>query len=117
MPATKFDWSSLITRVTDEIPTDVTFNIADGDITGQVEAHKMVMAMVSLPFAKMFFTADTLEKTAKEIEIKETTKPSFQIMVDVVYSKTTIEDSLRDKSVDEVFAVANIVASLLHAQL
>jgi len=106
---TPFDWSNIITRVVNETPPDVIFVIPDGDIKAEVDAHKMVLGMISLVFRRSFFSTDTTDRTAQRIEILETTKPAFQIMVDAIYNRTTINASLKDKSVDEVFAVVNIV--------
>jgi len=106
---TPFDWSNMITRVVNETPPDVIFVIPDGDIKAEVDAHKMVLGMISLVFRRSFFSTDTADRTAQRIEILETTKPAFQIMVDAIYNRTTINASLKDKSVDEVFAVVNIV--------
>jgi len=101
----KFDWSSLITRILDETPPDVIFKIVEGDLSSEVEAHKQVLGMVSLTFRNMFRNMPG----AKVIEIKETTKEAFQIMVNSIYNKSPIDISLANKSVDEIFAVVNLI--------
>merc|ERR1719203_771473 len=57
----------------------------------------------------MFFTTNVGDKTAKEIKIKETTKEAFKIMIDAIYSTKSIEDSLKGKSVKDVFNVVDLL--------
>merc|ERR1719319_1870141 len=65
--------------------------------------------MVSPVFEDMFYTHNTASKSAKEIEIPDTTKPAFEIMITAIYDAMLIEDSLKGKSVNEVFNVLYLV--------
>lgn len=112
MSATPFNWPVLIAEIIDEasgIPPDVFFQIMEDDQVQEVKAHKMVLAMVSPMFRKMFYTSDVGDKTAKEIKIKETTKAAFEVMLDAIYNIRSLEENLKDKSVHEVFGVINLV--------
>ena len=116
------DWSERIANLNkgfSGIPKDVKFKIVEPDwteesktgVVHEVEAHRIVLAMASTVFHTMFFgSGDTFEDVRKgEIIIKETTKEAFETMVNVVYNTVSMEESLKDKSVDEVFAVLNLV--------
>merc|ERR1719416_292268 len=58
--------------------------------------------MVSPVFEDMFYTHNTASKSAKEIEIPDTTKPAFEIMISAIYDAMLIEDSLKGKSAKEI---------------
>ena len=47
----------------------------------------------------MFFVSNTMDKTHKEITVKQTTVEAFQIMVSAIYNTRQMEESLVDKSV------------------
>lgn len=102
-----FNWSRVMDETID-IPMDVTFKIVEDGIVAEVKAHKMVLGMVSRVFKTMFFITSIGDKSAMEIPVKNTTKPAFQIMIDAVYNKISIEDSLKEKSVYEIFAVLDL---------
>jgi len=111
MDSTPFNWS-LVAQIMDEafgIPTDVTFHILEGDQTEEVKTHKIILGIVSPVFKTMFFTTNVGDKAAKEIKIKETTKEAFQIMIDAIYSTRSIEVSLKEKSVEDIFDVVDLL--------
>jgi len=105
MTPTPFGWS----KRTCGIPFDVTFHIVENGQLHVVEAHKMILAMVSDIFKTMFYATEVGNKTANAIKIEKTTALAFQIMIDAVNSSKRIEDSLQGKSVQEIFDVVNLV--------
>ena len=112
MIPTPFDWPRLITEITDEsfgIPPDITFQIVENGQLHEVKAHKMILALVSHTFKTMFYATDVGDKTAKITKIDQTNAPTFQIVIDAVYSIKSIEASLKGKSVDEVFDVVKLL--------
>ena len=103
------DWSLRLAEVikaSSDIPTNITFKIEDIGKEKDVKAHKLVMGMASEAFGKMLYVHD---KEAKEIVVKETTVAAFTAMVDAIYNTKTIHESLKDKTVHEMFAVLNLV--------
>jgi len=114
-----FDWS-LIASLADEsfgIPPDVTFQIDDGDQVYEIKAHKTILGMVSLPFKTMLYTTEVGDKTAKVIRIGETTGPAFQILIDAIYQTKSLFDSLKGKSVEEIFDVVYLIEQYQISQL
>ena len=115
------DWSSRLKQVMDEssnIPTDFCFKIADKDnISKEVKAHKIFLAMASPVFNKMFFGSDFTEKSTKETTVENTTQEAFKIMVNAIYNIETITNSLVGKSVHEVFTVLDLVVRYEIAEL
>ena len=93
-----------------EIPYDVTFNVYDeGTKIGRVKAHKMVLAIASPVFRGQFFTCDTQDKNASEIDIYDTTFSAFHIMIAVIYSKDSLIGWLVSAKIEEVFDMLNLV--------
>jgi len=119
-PAKRFKWS-LLASLADEtfgIPPDVTFLIVEKDQVHKIEAHKMLLGVVSPTFKLMLYTTRVGDNAAKkEFEIKETTAPAFQTIIDAIYATKSIEDSLRDKSVKEVFDVIFLIEQYQIVQL
>merc|ERR1719186_1384799 len=118
MSLPQFDWSRFIDEIAD-IPSDVVFEIVD-KIDGQVyeiECHKIVVGMVSPTFKLMFYTTDVGDKTAQKITILGTTRPAFQIIINVLYKVKSIEDSLKEKPLQEVFDVINLIERYQMADL
>jgi len=108
----RFDWYKLIAGVTDEsfgIPPDVVFQIVENGQLVEIKAHRMILAMVSPYFKMMFYTTEVGDKNAKEVKIQETTAPAFQILMNAIYDTKSIEDSLRGKSVQEIFDVLYLI--------
>ena len=106
------DWSLRISeaiKATPEFPTDITFKIEEVDEEGEVKAHRLVLGLASQVFKKMLFVTGTDDKEAKEIPVEETTVAAFRAMVDAIYNTKTIQESLKDKTVHEMFAVLNLV--------
>ena len=110
------DWSTRLSQFTSEdskIPHDVTFKIEgennDPRIPQEVKAHKMILSMASPVFMKMFYVSDTLDKSAQLIVVRQTTVDAFRIMVHAIYNTTPLEESLKDKSVEEMFLVLDLV--------
>ena len=101
-------FQDVISRDTN-IPTDITFQIVEGDEVIDVKAHKMILGMVSPVFLNMFYVVDTNDRTAKKIIIQQTSAPAFQIMLDAIYFVKSIKNSLKGKTVDEIFAVLDVV--------
>ena len=84
------------------IPTDVTFVIEQ--CASQVKAHKLILAMGSPVWLKQFY-GSLAKKDEKTITIKETTKESFETMVDFLYGK---EIDWKVKTVEGLFNIANM---------
>ena len=63
-----------------QFPADVIFKIVEDDKVHDIKAHKMLMAMASSVFRKMF-TLDFKEKNSNEVKIEETTQVAFQVGV------------------------------------
>merc|ERR1719186_2447416 len=57
-------------------------------------------------FRDMFAQMDNF---AQEIIIEDTTAPAFRIIIDAIYSVKTIKESLKGKTVDEIFAILYLV--------
>merc|ERR550519_627943 len=90
-----------------EIPTDITFKFVEaGGGDTEVSAHKMILAMVSQPFRHLFFANNTMDNV---MVIEDTTRPTFQMMIDAIYNVKSMKESLQGKTVDEMFAVLYIV--------
>ena len=65
-----YDWSRLVADVTDEsfgIPFDVGFQIVENGQMYEIEAHIMILGIVSSTFKTMFYSTDVGDKTAKSI--------------------------------------------------
>ena len=93
-----------------EIPTDINFKIEDETKEEKnVKAHRMVMGMASPAFRKMLFVTRTDDKVAEEISVEETSEAAFRAMVEAIYNTKTIKESLKEKTVHEMFAVLNLV--------
>ena len=100
-------WSTrvaLLLAQTDSILTDVTFEI-EGKI---VRAHKLILAMASPVFMKMFFTSEFADKKAQEIPVKETTHEAFEVMVEAIYNTTSMQKTPLMKSAGDIFDVLNL---------
>ena len=101
---------SELVQTSSEMPTDVTFKIEeDMNKKDEVKAHRLVMGMASEPFRKMLFVTDTEDKESKEIKVSETTVAAFRAMVDAIYDTKTIGESLKEKTVHEMFDVLNLL--------
>jgi len=112
MSPAHFNWSKLIADLTDEtfgIPPDVVFQIEENDQVQEIMAHKTIFAMISPYFKMMFYSMVAGDKTTKVFKIENTTAPAFQIIKDAIYNNKSIEDSLQDKSLDEVFDVVVLI--------
>jgi len=94
-----------------EIPPDIIFKFtsAGGEDGEEVAAHKMILSIVSKIFRNMFYVHNTLDKSATEMVMEDTTKPVFQMMIDAVYNKKPLKENLQGKSVQEMFAVLYLV--------
>lgn len=108
---TTIDWKSRLGEVEgEEIPFDITFNVfEEGTLMGGIQAHKMVLAIASPVFKRQFFTCDTQDKSAAEIDIYDTTYSAFHIMIADVYSKFSLKEWLGTAEVGEVFEVLKLV--------
>jgi len=93
-----------------EIPFDVAFNIyEEGTLSGKVKAHKNLLAFASPVFKGQFFTCDTQDKNAAEINIYDTTYWAFNLMIADVYSKHSLKEWLSVAKIGEVFEVLKLV--------
>ena len=104
------DWSSrhaFFLQENSDLPPDVTFKIVEDDEVHDVNAHKMIMAMASPVFRKMF-KQHFKEKDSKEVKVEETTRAAFQAMVDAIYNTKQLSASLEGKTVQEIFDVLNL---------
>jgi len=90
-------------------PPDIAFRIKDNDGEHEIKAHALVLAMASDEFNKMLFgRGNNLEQTSEYIIVREN-KAAFVIMVNAIYNTSPIEESLKNKSIHEVFAVLDLV--------
>ena len=80
------------------IPPDVTFICGEHEDRGEVHAHKIVLALKSTVFKKMFFTPGETLKTDVVTNIK-----AFKLMINFMYEK---EDIWAEISLVELFQVA-----------
>jgi len=105
------NWSRQLEQLeAEEIPYDVTFNVYEkGTKIGRVKAHKMVLAIASPVFRGQFFTCDTQDRTASEIDIYDTTYSAFQVMIDVIYSKYSLTWWQGSSNIEEVFDMLSLV--------
>ena len=68
-----------------DIPTDVKFLFKDeGEIVGEIRAHKLILCFVSDVFKRGFQGG---WKDDGIIEIEDVKKESFQAMLDYIYNK------------------------------
>ena len=107
MDPTRINWSRRMAALLSDsdIPTDVTFKFKRSN-DSEVSAHRMILAVVSPMFRDMFAQMDIFDQ---EIIIEDTTAPAFRIIIDAIYSVKTIKESLRGKTVDEIFAILYLV--------
>ena len=72
-----------------EVPTDVRFQVVDreGVEEGEVVAHRILLSAASPVFKKMFFVADTQDRRAPVIVVRDTSKAAFQALVAAIYSR------------------------------
>ena len=97
-----------------ELPPDVTFNVfqTSGTYKGlnhfrisinsasfivSVRAHKLILAAVSPVFRRMFFSSNNdipFTTEEDEIEITDSECFAFQNMINFIYSKVTISNTL-----------------------
>jgi len=108
---TSFDWSRQFEQVGDgEIPYDITFNVyEEGTFIGSIKAHKVVLAINSPVFEKQFFTCDTQDKNASEMDIYDTTYSAFHIMIADIYNKHSLIEWLNVAKVEQVFDVLKLL--------
>jgi len=68
------------------IPTDIAFAFVDenGD-SSNIAAHKYLLAMASPVFKAMFF--GPAKETKEVVQMKETNKEAFSLMIDYIYGK------------------------------
>ena len=107
------DWSLRMTealKASSKIPTDISFKI-EGDENKEevVKAHRFVLGLASEVFREMLFDTGTNDQEAQDIPVKETTVAAFRAMVEAIYNTKTIQESLEEKTVHEMFAVLNLV--------
>ena len=69
----------------------------------------MILALVSPVFRKMLYVHNTVNMFAQVIILEDTTAPVFRIFMDAIYGVTPIQESLKGKTVDEIFAVLYLV--------
>jgi len=90
-------------------PPDVAFRIKDNNGEHEIKAHALVLAMASDEFNKMLFgRGNNMEQTSEYIIVREN-KAAFEIMVNAIYNTSPIEESLKNKSVHELFTVLDLV--------
>merc|ERR1719505_417222 len=101
-----------------ESPPDVTFKFTkDMDGDNKVTAHKLILAMVSQVFRSMFFVHNTKDRSVNEITIEDSTKAAFQIMIEAIYNVKTMRESLKEKTIHEIFAVLYLVTKYKISEL
>jgi len=108
---TSFDWSRQFEQHGNgEIPYDITFNVYEEEtFIGNIKAHKVVLAIKSPVFKGQFFTCDTQDKNASEIDIYDTTYSAFYIMIADLYIKHALFDWLNSAKVEQVFDVLKLL--------
>jgi len=119
MSGNPFNWS-LVAGMADEafgIPPDVTFQIVEGDQVYEIRAHKTILGLVSPSFKMMFYTTEVGDKTSKVVKIGQTTAPAFQTLIDAIYHTKSLKDSLKGKSIKEIFDVIFLIEQYQIGQL
>ena len=108
---TTINWKRQLGEVEgEEIPFDISFNVfEEGVLIGSIKAHKTVLAIASPVFKRQFFTCDTRDKNAAEIDIYDTTYSAFNIMIADVYSKHSLREWLSIAKIEKVFEVLKLV--------
>ena len=88
------------------IPFDITFQIMDDkelNMMGEIKGHKLLLGLYSPVFKKQFYSDG---KDSKDIiPIKQTTRESFEKMIDFIYSK---EIDWATLTVMELYDVVNL---------
>jgi len=108
---TTINWKRQLGEVEgEEIPFDISFNVfEEGVLIGSIKAHKTVLAIASPVFKRQFFTCDTRDKNAAEIDVYDTTYSAFNIMIADVYSKHSLREWLSIAKIEKVFEVLKLV--------
>jgi len=110
----EFSWSLKFGQIAENsydmyIPPDITFKILENGVEYEIKAHKMLIGVVSPVFHRTFFVSDTQDRHTKKLLIKGTTRGAFTTMKNAIYGTKSMKDGLKDKSVDEVFAILDLV--------
>jgi hypothetical protein len=53
----------------------------------KIPAHKLILSAKSKVFEAMFYGVDMVEKTAKELQIKDTNTEAFYLLLKFIYTK------------------------------
>jgi len=94
-----------------EVAPDVGFAVVDrvGEAAeGEVAAHRLLLAGASPVFRKMFFVAETQDRRAAVIVVRDSSKAAFQAMVAAIYSKQPKAADLATLVLGDVFELANL---------
>ena len=85
---------SLYRRADSEIPTDVIFRVTekDSEKTGEILAHRLLLAGSSPVFRKQFF--GPMKEKQEVIEIQDTTVEAFTVMIDFICRASTVPQKL-----------------------
>jgi len=90
-----------------EMKPDVTYRIMEKDgmkLQGEVKAHKFVLGMSSPVFRMSFFGMENIDRNASTIDIYDTKVKPFQLMIDLIYNKTSASERLQQmKDGQEIF--------------
>ena len=92
-----------------EVPQDVRFQVVDREGVeeeGEVMAHRILLSAASPVFRKMFFVAETHDRRAAVIVVRDTSKAAFQAMVAAIYSKQPKAADLATLALVDVFELA-----------
>ena len=96
-------------RQTDsEIPPDVIFRVTerDSDKTGDVLAHRLLLAGSSPVFRKQFF--GPMKKEQEVIEIQDTTVEAFTVMINFIYRAPTVSFTILQNCPQKLCEILNI---------
>ena len=94
-----------------ELPPNIEFKIYDRreeKVVGQLNAHKMVLGMVSPVFRCGFFKMKNHDMVTEEIVIRDTSLPAFKAMIDMIYKKETVATILNGLDRCEMFETLNL---------
>lgn len=89
---------------------DIIFRIFDGSdaLLGEVSAHKFILGLSSPVFKKSFFGVESADKTAKSLNIDDTTVEAFELFIEFIYDVALVKKDLVYKMTDlkAIFDVA-----------
>ena len=99
---------SLYRQADSEIPTDVIFRVKekDSEKTGEVWAHRLLLAGSSPVFRKQFF--GPMKEEQEVIEIQDTTVEAFTVMINFMYRAPAVSFTILQNCPQKLCEILNI---------